>query len=71
MVFSASGGLSLESRFSGLEEAEKEVRLCDLFPFHILRRCGQATTLRLFFFSFLGPRPWHMEVPRLGVSSEL
>ena len=24
----------------------------------------------LFFF-FLGPPPWHMEVPRLGVESEL
>ena len=24
-----------------------------------------------FFFCFLGPHPWHMEVPRLGVRSEL
>ena len=24
-----------------------------------------------FFFVFLGPHPWHMEVPRLGVESEL
>jgi len=24
-----------------------------------------------FFFFFLGPNPWHMEVPRLGVQSEL
>ena len=24
-----------------------------------------------FFFFFLGPHPWHMEVPRLGVKSEL
>ena len=23
------------------------------------------------FFVFLGPHPWHMEVPRLGVESEL
>jgi len=23
------------------------------------------------FFGFLGPHPWHMEVPRLGVGSEL
>ena len=23
------------------------------------------------FFGFLGPYPWHMEVPRLGVKSEL
>ena len=25
----------------------------------------------LFCFVFLGPYPWHMEVPRLGVESEL
>ena len=25
----------------------------------------------LFSFSFLGPHPWHMEVPRLGVQSKL
>ena len=24
-----------------------------------------------FFFVFLGPHPWHMEVPRLGVKCEL
>ena len=24
-----------------------------------------------FFLVFLGPHPWHMEVPRLGVESEL
>ena len=24
-----------------------------------------------FFFCFLGPHPWHMEVPRLGVKPEL
>ena len=24
-----------------------------------------------FFFCFLGPHSWHMEVPRLGVESEL
>ena len=24
-----------------------------------------------FFFCFLGPYPWHIEVPRLGVKSEL
>ena len=34
-----------------------------------------VTELFLFFFfvflPFLGPLPWHMEVPRLGVESEL
>ena len=24
----------------------------------------------LFVFVFLGPHPWHMEVPRLGVKAE-
>ena len=24
-----------------------------------------------FFFGFFGPHPWHMEIPRLGVASEL
>ena len=27
--------------------------------------------LFLFFFFFLGPHPWHIDVPRLGVKSEL
>ena len=25
----------------------------------------------IFYFIFLGLRPWHMKVPRLGVESEL
>ena len=29
------------------------------------------TPLSFSFFFFLGPHPWHMEVPRLGVESEL
>ena len=34
---------------------------------------GSAHTLFLgwFLFCFLGPRLWHVEVPRLGVESEL
>ena len=28
-------------------------------------------SLVFFFFSFLGPHPWHIEVPRLGVRLEL
>ena len=28
-------------------------------------------TIFFFFFVFLGLHPWHMEVPRLGVKSEL
>ena len=37
------------------------------------QECGDKFTypLPLFFFVFLGPHPRHMEVPRLGVESEL
>ena len=39
----------------------------------------KATTIMFFvcflwvfvFLPFLGPLPWHMEVPRIGVKSEL
>ena len=31
----------------------------------------QKSTLFLFCLFFLGPCPWHMEIPRLGVESEL
>ena len=30
----------------------------------------KATAFFFFFLVFLGPHPWHMEVPRLGVESE-
>ena len=34
--------------------------------------CKQMFKEALFFFClFLGPHPWHMEVPSLGVKSEL
>ena len=29
------------------------------------------TSTVFFFLPFLGPLPWHMEVPRLGAESEL
>ena len=32
---------------------------------------SQEASILFFFFSFLGPHQWHMEVPRLGVESEL
>ena len=38
------------------------------------RSNGETFTFFFFFsafLSFLGPLPWHMEVPRLGVSSKL
>ena len=33
--------------------------------------CGHYDEFFFFFFFFLGPLMWHMEVPRLGVKSEL
>ena len=39
-----------------------------LFP----SQCGKVSSVAAFFFLvFLGPHPQHMEVPRLGVESEL
>ena len=32
---------------------------------------GSCFVCLFIFLSFLGPYPWHMEVPRLGVKSEL
>ena len=32
---------------------------------------GKCPFSLFFFLVFLGPRPWHMEVPRLGVELEL
>ena len=29
------------------------------------------TSKKIYFFFFLGPHPWHREVPRLGVELEL
>ena len=41
--------------------------LSDLGPFHLI-----SFFLFLFFlFGFLGLHPWHIEVTRLGVQSEL
>ena len=39
-----------------------------LFPPHLLKWFFKFLG---FFFCFLGLHPWHMEVPRLGVESEL
>ena len=42
---------------------------------YVTRLDVKVTTLRMFtsgfFTCFLGPHPWHMEVPRPGVKSEL
>uniref|UniRef100_A0A8D0ZHL9 Uncharacterized protein n=1 Tax=Sus scrofa TaxID=9823 RepID=A0A8D0ZHL9_PIG len=34
-------------------------------------RMGILVLFQIFFFFFLGPHPRHMEVPRLGIESEL
>ena len=34
-------------------------------------RCQHPSMFFFFFLPFLGAHPWHMEVPRLGVQSEL
>ena len=35
-----------------------------------IKKLNEPEILKLFFF-FLGPHPWHMEVPRPGVQLEL
>ena len=37
----------------------------------LLSAVATSMVIFFFFFSFLGPHPRHMEVPRLGVESEL
>ena len=39
-------------------------------PSYSLSHCIKNASF-FFFFCFLGPHPWHMEVPRLGVELEL
>ena len=34
-------------------------------------KLNQTKIIFLFYYFFLGPHPWHMEVPRLEVESEL
>ena len=43
------------------------MKVMSLYPDKTMHLC----VLYLFIFVFLGPHPWHMEVPRLGVESEL
>ena len=39
--------------------------------YKVLASLVAGITNFLFFFVFLGLHPWHMEVPRLGIESEL
>ena len=41
--------------------------LCIVCPTHK----GISFFFFFFFLAILGPHPWHMDVPRLGVKSEL
>ena len=40
---------------SGTTETEKDLSLWSL------------NNIYIYFLALLGPRPWHMEVPRLGI----
>ena len=42
-----------------------------LSPLEVTAFIDDHDTLFFFFLFFLGPHLWHMEVPRLGVKSEL
>ena len=39
--------------------------------FEIIGNSHKPLSLLVYFFAFIGPHPRHMEVPRLGVESEL
>ena len=47
--------------------------LCPLGQRSVYRETSgdTLTTFFFFFFCFIGPHSWHVEVPRLGVKSEL
>ena len=62
------GGNSKEHHLRFLADKEAEYRAAFL-P----RQLAPAFSFFFFFFffAFLGPHPWHMEVPSLGVELEL
>ena len=59
----------------GLSVALIYVSMLSLIPHHLLYWRSFIVNFLVFvvclFFCFLGPHLWHMEVPRLGVESEL
>ena len=65
------------SNYSSFTSLVKFIPRCLIVVDVILNRITFLLSLSLFFilfyfiFSFLGPHPWHMEVPRLRVKSEL
>ena len=59
-------------------EMEIKNTTCLLPRLHMKRLCPDSRCPQMFscvcvlcFFAFLGPHLWHLEVPRLGVESEL
>ena len=47
-----------------VNELEDNVEKC-------IKTIAKEKQILFFYFSFLGPHLWHMEVPRLGAESEL
>ena len=62
--FIAQGCIRRVTKSTG--KAELQICTCKL-----VRRKEGGFSFFFFFFVFLGPHPQHMEVPRLGVQSEL
>ena len=72
----AGESLSTEVWLRGVPGVERESRTCTGTGFSSLMGEGECVCpgqalLSPFSFCFLGLYPWHMEVPRLGVESEL
>ena len=67
-----SGGIDLEKRLGPENEVLSfPISAVSKSPLLIQPRTGDFFFFFLVFLSFLEPLPQHMEVPRLGVSSEL
>ena len=64
MNSSPTSGYFSKKRKQGLKEAKAVQGLA-------AQRWGLQCMNFFFFFVFLGPHPQHMDVPRLGVKSEL
>ena len=53
------------------QNAELDMRLQFSSTKADIEEICENVTILFFFFFFLGPHLWHMEIPRLGVESEL
>ena len=61
------GGCKIETTIQSCQMAKEPF----YFEFYMNFYVKQPNKFFFFFFVFLGPHLWHMEVPRLGVKSEL